>query len=317
MVSRRQALEAGLSAADLRRLVRRREWARVHPGVFVDHTGPLTWQQRAWAAVMYAAPAALCSVSALRAATGPGRRDHDDHAPVHVAVDRTRTVTSPPGVVVHRLHDLASRTQWNLSPPRLRIEEAVLDVAAAARDDFTAVATLADAVQSRLSTAARLQVTLRTRSRIARRGLLVSVLEDIADGTCSALEHAYLTLVERPHHLPAGERQVRDTTRGPRYRDVLYRQQRTVVELDGRLFHERAEQLGRDLERDLDAALLDLHTVRLGWSQTVHTPCATATTLARLLTLRGWTGETVRCRRCGTDDVAFGSPGDPEPTRSA
>lgn len=56
VVSRRQALAHGATPADLRRLVRRREWSRLHPGVYVDHTGPPTWQQRAWAAVLFAAP---------------------------------------------------------------------------------------------------------------------------------------------------------------------------------------------------------------------------------------------------------------------
>ncbi|MGZ8738498.1 MAG: type IV toxin-antitoxin system AbiEi family antitoxin domain-containing protein, partial [Nocardioides sp.] len=45
VVSRLQARDGGLTDADIRRLLRRREWARVHPGVFVNHTGPTTWQQ--------------------------------------------------------------------------------------------------------------------------------------------------------------------------------------------------------------------------------------------------------------------------------
>jgi hypothetical protein len=43
VISRRQAVAAGMRPHELRRLVRRREWARVHDGVFVDHTGRLTW----------------------------------------------------------------------------------------------------------------------------------------------------------------------------------------------------------------------------------------------------------------------------------
>ena len=52
MIVRRQAIAAGLTSDDVARLIRRREWARVHPGVYVDHTGPLPWSQRAWAAVL-------------------------------------------------------------------------------------------------------------------------------------------------------------------------------------------------------------------------------------------------------------------------
>ena len=69
------------------------------------------------------------------------------------------------------------------------------------------------------------------------------------------LEHGYLTLVERPHGLPAGRRQVRDSRHGPLYRDVVYGELDQVVELDGRMWHDSAEQHDADLDRDLDAAV--------------------------------------------------------------
>jgi len=47
-----QALAAGLVDHDLQRLVRRRDLTRLLRGVYVDHTGEPTWQQRAWAAVL-------------------------------------------------------------------------------------------------------------------------------------------------------------------------------------------------------------------------------------------------------------------------
>ncbi|MDP3891593.1 type IV toxin-antitoxin system AbiEi family antitoxin domain-containing protein [Nocardioides sp.] len=67
VVARRQVLECGGTDNDIERLVRRREWARVHTGVYVDHTGPLSWEQRAWAAVLAHWPAALAGAAALRA----------------------------------------------------------------------------------------------------------------------------------------------------------------------------------------------------------------------------------------------------------
>src|SRR4051812_23763033 len=59
VISRRQVISAGGTDNDIQRLVRRREWARVFQGVYVAHTGPLSEVQRAWAAVLYAWPAAL------------------------------------------------------------------------------------------------------------------------------------------------------------------------------------------------------------------------------------------------------------------
>lgn len=58
IMSRRQVLVLpGENDATIRRRLHRREWDQVHAGVYVDHTGPLTWLQRAWAAVLFAWPA--------------------------------------------------------------------------------------------------------------------------------------------------------------------------------------------------------------------------------------------------------------------
>ncbi|EGD45039.1 hypothetical protein NBCG_00575 [Nocardioidaceae bacterium Broad-1] len=54
-----QLTAGGLSRVDVERAVRRNELRRVHPRVYIDHTGPLTWEQRAWAAVL--TPTRRCS----------------------------------------------------------------------------------------------------------------------------------------------------------------------------------------------------------------------------------------------------------------
>lgn len=118
VVSRRQLEELGCVKHDRARLLRRRELSRVHPGVYVTHTGPLTDRQRAWAAVLYAAPAALCLESALDPSVEP----------VRVAIDWGRRVASRPGVEVHCVRGLDRRVRWNLAPPRMQVEHAVLDL---------------------------------------------------------------------------------------------------------------------------------------------------------------------------------------------
>lgn len=294
VIARRQALASGLQPHDIRRLLRRREWALVHPGVYVDHTGPLTWTQRAWAAVLSAWPAALAHESALRAVEGPGRRDRDEDT-IHVLVDHVRTVVAPPGVRVHRSRRASSRILWNTGPPRVRYEDAALDVALDAPDDLAALAVLAAALQGRRTTARRLLDSLGTRRRVSRRDWFAAVLRDLAEGTCSVLEHEYLVRVERPHHLPSGRRQRRAmSTVGIVHRDVAYNEP-LVVELDGRLFHNSAGQRDRDFERDLDAAADALETIRLSWGQVHARGCATAAKLALVLQRRGWTGSPVPC----------------------
>ena len=297
VISRRQALAAGLTPADVRRLLRRRQWVTVHPGVYITHTGTLTWQQRAWAAVLYAPPAALTHQSALRAAEGPGRSR--DEGPIHVAIERDRRVGRLPGVRWHRTADLSPRVQWSRRPPRIGYEDAVLDLAGDG-SRLAAVATLADACGSRRTTARRLRDQLDARAWMRQREWLRSVLSDIADGTCSVLEHGYLDLVERPHGLPTGQRQaLRRGSNGHVYRDVEYAILGLVVELDGKLFHTSTLDRDQDLERDLDAAVAGTAvTLRLGFGQVYERGCSTALKVATVMQRLGWAGAPVVCDRC-------------------
>ncbi len=267
-------------------------------GTQLDDTGPLSWSQRAWAAVLAVEPAALWGASALRAADGPGRSAYDDGGVIHVAVDHARTVSPPAGVEVHRVVGLERKVLWNASPPRMKVEEAVLDEAARVARDLDAVAVIADVVRSRQTTADRLRVALARRNRVARRDLLRRVLRDMASGTCSVLEREFVARVERPHGLPVAQRQFRLSAKGTLYRDAVYGDLGAIVELDGRLFPTRALDRDRDLERDLDAAGLGAVTVRLGWGQVFERPCATAHKVGALLVSRGWGGRVRTCPRC-------------------
>lgn len=314
VISRRQALALGLTATEVKRRLRRREWVTVHPGVYVDHTGPLSWRQRAWAAVLACWPAALDGASALRAHEGPGRRGTDDEGPIRVLVDHRRTVRPPAGVVVRRSRRFREAAQANLSPPRLRYEDTVIDIADRADDVRAMVAALADACGGRRTTAARLRRTLDAMSRVRNRKVLADLLDDVEAGTCSVLEHGYLTRVERPHGLPPGLRQVLATDGAGRrmFRDVLHGGKRPrwrlIVELDGRLFHSSARQRDNDMERDLDAAVDRDETVRLGYGQVFDRACLTAARLARIMQRLGWQGEFRRCPDCppAADRVDFG-----------
>ena len=300
VIARRQVLAAGLSPTAIARLLRRRTWVRVHPGVYINHTGPLAWTQRAWAAVLACWPAALDGRSAIRAHEGPGRRGGDGGA-IEVMVAHERKVSAPVGVTVRRARAFSDRVQWNLTPPRMRYDDAIIDLADRARRELDLIAVLADACGGRRTTAHRLRVALGAASRLERRSMLQSVLADVEQGTCSALEHAYLTKVERPHGLPRGIRQALAEVGGRRmFRDVLYRGRTwaQIVELDGRLFHDSTAARDRDLERDLDAALECTDTVRLGYGQVLGRPCSTAAKLGRLFIMRGWAGPPTLCPGC-------------------
>lgn len=296
VVSRAQLVDAEHGPHDLERLLRRKELFVALPGVYINHNGPRTWQQRAWVAVLSAWPAALAGASALRAENGPGMRGFDDDAPIDVAVDVGRTVRDKPDVRVRRMAGLAARSKWNCSPPRVRYEEAVLDVVAGLAREWDVIETCAAAVRGRCTTTERLATALKARHRFPRRRWVGGIFADVAAGTASVLEHGYLDRVERAHGLPVADRQQPDRVAGGRiYRDAPYPTYDLDVELDGRLDHSAVADRDRDLERDLETATTGRRTVRLGWGQVYDRPCRTAAAIGRLLRLGGWEGSPTPC----------------------
>ncbi|MER7559947.1 hypothetical protein ABTZ46_23600 [Nocardioides sp. NPDC126508] len=285
-----QLVAGGVTRIDIERRLRRNELRRVHPRVYADHTGPLTWLQRAWAAVLYAEPAFLCGVSLEQ----PKGRDLGD--PIHVAIDRSRRVRPQGGIVIHRLADLAPRTYGGV-PPRLNVEDNAFWMAHEARNDIDAVAAIAQVAGRSYVTASSLRAALERYPSLRRRRLIAGMIDDLEAGTYSVLEHGYLTKVERPHGLPAGERQApRTGPSGNQFRDVEYAAYGLVVELDGALGHESWRDQASDADRDLDdLARIGSVTARLRWHQVFDTPCRTAARVGRILTRNGWTGEVFSC----------------------
>ena len=288
VVRRAQLLALGVSPNDIRRLLRQRRLVTIHPGVYVNHTGGLTWTSRAWAAVLGSWPAALADRSAVEMAGEP----------IHVAVDPRRNPVQRQGVRLHRLDDLEHRVLWNLSPPRVRFEDALISVAASATSRTSALSVLSDACRRRRTTPERLAAELAQRVNVKHRAWLLAAVAEVAGGVQSALESAYLNRVERAHGLPRGQRQhTGQVDRGVVYRDVLYTAYRMVVELDGRIGHELDSQRWNDMDRDIDSAVDDLLTIRLGWRHAEHQPCRTAQKLGQLFQRRGWLGALRLCGR--------------------
>ena len=306
VIARHQVLCAGGNDNLIERMLRRNEWRAIHPGVYVDHTGLPTPEQQRMAAVLFAWPAALVGESALLA---HGVRNLAEPE-IRVGVTEGRRVRPPVGVGIQRLRDFDTRVMWNRTPPQLRLEDAALQVASrrwSTAGESGAVAVLADVCQQRFTTAERLREALDPKIRLAGRRFLADLLDDVASGAHSLLEHRYLSRVERAHGLPRGRRQSPfDDGRRHGFRDVRYPKQALLVELDGRLGHEFARDQWADLARDLHAAVEGQLTVRLGWGP-VSDACRLAPLLGQLLAARGWAGRPSRCAKC----VDAGNPSAP------
>ena len=293
VVTREQAVGLGLSRHAVERLLGSGQWVRIVPGIYALHPAA-AWDQSAWAAILVAGEGAR-----LAGLASAFQHRLVDSAPAEISVllpiDRGVRERSPAGAFSwqfsrERPGARSSRSVGN--PPRLCIEDTVLDLAAAA-DPSGTVNWLTSAVQRRLTTPDRLRHSMAGRSAVRGRRLIEDVLTDVAAGAQSPLELRYLQL-EREHGLPTGARQVR---RRGTVADVFYANYGLLVELDGRLGHLGAGRF-RDMARDNLATADGLVTLRYGWGDVTGRGCQVITQVAGILSRQGWSGLPASCARC-------------------
>ncbi|TDC13388.1 hypothetical protein, partial [Kribbella albertanoniae] len=246
----------------------------MHPTVYATHTGPIGYDGRILAALLYAGPNAAWSH--YTAAEQLGLMKPRDDRPVYVTIPEHRRIESPPGIVIHRDRRWADRLAA-VSPPRRTAAHAVLDVVAVSRSVDQAAAAVAEACQSGRVSAADLLAALDERPRLRHRGSLRPIIADVAAGSHSLLELRYQRDVERRHGLPTGERQ---RAVDHEFTDVFY--PGLQVELDGRL-HLVPRQRWRDLDRDNRATLRGEATLRYGWFDITGRPCDAAVQVVQVL----------------------------------
>ncbi|MGY4767178.1 hypothetical protein ACXC9Q_09690 [Kribbella sp. CWNU-51] len=269
IVSRAQALAAGWSETDIRRRLRGRRWRTIHPGVYVTHTGPIGYDERLVAALLYAGPEAAWSHYTAAEQLGLVTCDH--RRPVYVTIPWRRRVRARPGLVISRDKHWENRLA-EVVPPRSRPAEAILEIVGISGSLDEAAAVVAEACQSGRVDPGQILRALDGRPQLRHRAALGSILADVAQGTHSLLELRYLRTVERAHGLPSGRRQ---RAVDGEFTDVAYEPFDVVVELDGR-FHFAPRQRWRDLARDNRAALRSEVTLRYGWLDISSRPCRAA-----------------------------------------
>jgi hypothetical protein len=293
VISREQALSAGIGTDDVGRRVRGGEWQRLQRGVYATFTGQLSREAELWSVVLRAGPGAVLS----RQTAAELFRLIDRPSPlVHVTVPVGRHISPIPGAVIHRSARAERTVHPSLLPPRTRIEHTVLDLVNHEPDFGGAFDWACAACQRRLTTPDRLRAAMNDHAKLRWRAELADALTEIASGVHSRLERGYVHNVERRHHIPAATRQAR-TIRGRRasYLDNLYDEYLVCVELDGNTTHP-ADRRWLDISRDNAGAAAGVITLRYGWADVMNRPCATASQVGAVLQARGWPGS---LRRCG------------------
>jgi len=162
VLTRAQAVAAGLSQDAIRANVRAGRWRRIYRGIYATFSGPLPRRSQLWAAALKAGDGALLSHETAAELVGltdePGRT-------VHVTVPADRSDVRIPGVVVHRSRRAAVKGHPTRTPPQTRVEETVLDLAQSARHLNDALGWITRAIGARLTTSDRLMASLRGRQR--------------------------------------------------------------------------------------------------------------------------------------------------------
>lgn len=300
IVTKSQAAAAGLSRDVVAAHVRYGRWQRLHPGVFATFTGEPSRLAVLWAAVLSAGSGAVLSYQTAAELAGLITRPSDL---VHVTIPGNRRVVCRPGSVIHISARAAAARHPVRLPPQTRVEETILDLAAAARTIDDACAWITRGLGSRLTTADKLRQALEARAKVRWRAEVAELLGAGAAGFHSILERRYHRDVERPHGLPSARRQalfrIGDHNE---YRDVLYEAYRTAVELDGDATHP-AEIRRRDVRRDNAAAADGIVTLRYGWFDVAQTPCRVAAEVERVLAGRGFAGAHPCSAACPVGDV--------------
>ena len=293
VVSRSQAIRAGLSPDVIKFRVRTDRWQQLHPGVYATFSGIPGRGAWLWAALLAAGPGAVLSYQT--AAELHGLSDKPT-SPIHVTVPAQRHLVAVSGVCLHRSGRAVKAVQGGSYPPRTRIEETVLDLTQTAKTFDDVCGWVTRAIARELTDETGLNAAMKARQRLRWRNDLQQLIAAATGGDHSVLEFRYHRDVERAHGLPESARQVAFTTRDGRRgrRDRVYEPYGVVIELDGRLAHQ-PEDKWRDTSRDNAAAAAGQQTLRYGWSQVKWQSCETAAEVARVLHRNGWEGRPRPC----------------------
>jgi hypothetical protein len=294
VITRQQALRSGMSRNAITSKVKHGSWRQLYLGVYATFTGPVGYEARLWAAVLYAGNGAQLSHETAAELNGLTERRS---ALINVTIPGNRRVREPPGVKIHLSSHIDPDARFPRGvPPHTFVEETIIDLAITADCLDDACGWITAAFGRRLTGEGPLRKTLSSRRKLRWRGQLDEFVTAAAGGAHSLLEFRYDRDVERAHGLPRAGQQVPftkpDGSRG--FRDRYYERYGLVVELDGKRAHP-AERRGLDRRRDNDATEGGGATLRYDWDDVTRHRCDTAAQVARSLATRGWPGQLTPC----------------------
>ena len=267
VVTRSQALRAGMTTSAIRTEVRNGRWDRAAPGVYVLSGSATTWERALWVAHLHLGPDSCVSHESA------GRLHGLPEVPggiVSLSVPHRRRPRVP-GVRVRRTDDLSRDHVVRLDGlPLTSLPRTIVDLASVLHVARLRLLVERLVIERKVSLA-QVGATLAGLRRRGKPGvmLLGRVLDDlgpgddIPNGELERLFDDLVTLSGLPdpvheHPLPGV---------GPRsgFVDRCWPDARLIVELDGRKWHTRRQQVLADHDRLLQAQAAGYETTRLLW----------------------------------------------------
>jgi len=284
---------AGITDDKLQWLVISGRWQYLYPRTLATFSGPVPYDLRLRAALLYGGAGAALSHWTAAAHHGMCRRPES----IHVLVRYERDADDQPGLIVHRSRTFVEADVKASPVAHTTVERTVLDLLPFQLSATAALGLVGDAIRTRRTSAPRIRAALVAAPCTKWRRVLLEALPDIAAGAQSPLELREAQL-RRRHGLPPGQRQVRRAGAGVEYLDVLIEPYGVHIELDGRLGHDRAIEQWRDMRRDNRSEVAGLRHLRYGWADVADRPCEVAIEQAWVLRQQGWVGIFKRCSAC-------------------
>src|SRR3954467_2699036 len=127
VVTRQQLLGLGRTDEWIEARLSAGQWRRLALGTYATFTGPVPFRARVWAAVLRAGVGA--TASGRTAAALYGLAPAEPAQPPALLLPGPRRVEPASGIVVRTSRHLDRRRNPGLTPPRLWIEDTVLDLA--------------------------------------------------------------------------------------------------------------------------------------------------------------------------------------------
>lgn len=265
-----QLADAGVGPGAVAHRLRDGGLHRIHRGVYCVGYMSATREARMMAAVLVCGEGAALS---HRSAGALWRIVRDAPATIEVTVPSKR---APTGVVVHRATGVEITRRAGI--PVTTLARTLADLAGVL-DETSLVRAFNEArIVHRLSSRV---LAREIESRPRRKG--VWVLRKLIDAdhapTRSTFEDRFLEFVDR-ERLPRPA--VNQRIAGLEV-DMLWREQRLIVELDGRRFHDTGPAFERDRARDAQLLAAGYRVVRLTWRRLIDQPATEASRLRILL----------------------------------